>query len=294
MTRPDTPPAQVREPGGRSPVEINPGDQVAFTVSGEVVRLDEGFVGPVVVVRDDTGREHEVPYKVQAASRIEVWPAATDESAPAPAGTGKPDDDPLYPVVAVEHPLADRIARAFSTYECVRSGDWGAIVSIFPEKLTAPDLTREALRRLARDLGATGTTEPYKVRLVDQGENYFTVTGPTTEIRAALDLYHRVQMGQWSEVMWACPPADAFVHDVVNDVRVRHAKDGAWPDHLRAYIGIAQAPEAARAAYHVHQMLDKGGRVPTFSLNDGPVVVTIDGVRVTFGRIPASSGGIEG
>lgn len=299
----------VREPGSSDPIEINPGDKVAFVIEGEVVRLEEGTVGDVtVIVRDERGHEIQVPYRVQRDARIEVQPAAI-----VAVGTGRGSDnvsnagldsvfgrfldkvqadaaaDP-HPYVFVDHPLADRVVRAFSIYERVRAGDWGAIVDIFPEKVLDADVAREALRRLGRDLGATGTTEPYAVQVIDEGEGYFIVIGPIPEIRSALDLYHRVQMGQWSEIMWACPPAGPMDHDMVNDVRVRHQVDGSWPDHSRGYIGIAGAPEPARVAYHVHQMLDEGGRKPTFSLTDGPVAVTLDGVDVTYGRVPATNG----
>lgn len=297
MTRPDTSPTHIRTPGGPA-VEINPGDRVAFTIAREVIRTEEGVLGDTIVyVRDEAGREHEVPHRIQVMSRIEVWPAEPEPGIVAVGTgrgsdpTGKPDGsllferfldqkragaDSPYPVVTVEHPLADRVARAFSIYERVRAGDWGVIVNLFPEKVADPDVARAALRRLARDRGATGTTEPYNVNVIDLGEGYFTVTGPLAEIRSALDLYHRVQMGQWSEVMWACPPADHFDHDLVNDVRVRHQKDGAWPDHVRAYIGIAQATEAARVAYHVYKKLDDHPGEPSFSLLAGPVEVVVE------------------
>lgn len=295
----------VREPGSNEPIEINPGDHASFVIEGEVVRLEEGTVGDVtVIVRDERGHEIQVPYRVQRDARIEVQPAI---------GTGRGSDiffntenDPLFgrfldkaradaaanphPVVTVEHPLADQVFRAFGLWQRIAEGDWGAIIDIFPEKVLDADTAREALRRLGRDLGATGAKTDSDVKLTDAGEGFFTVTGPISEIRSALDLYHRVQMGQWSVVVWACPPAGHFDHDIVNDVRVRHQVPGVWPEHIRAYIGIAQAPESARAAYHVHQMLYEGGRTPTFSLTDGPVHVTVNGVDVTYGRVPVTNG----
>jgi hypothetical protein len=194
-------------------------------------------------------------------------------------------------VVTIRHPQAHRLADVAETWNDTLRGDWGKAVSrVCPERLIDP----EQAERVLDDIGASfkvATFEPLKADLVDGA---ITFHADRNQTASALDLFMRIACGQWNEMRFHCTvlgdgyPADGDVDLTV--LRSGFSKpyddtlpwdDRGFPEHPFASISIAQAPLAARVAYHAYKALGAGASgSPTFSLPDGPLTIGVDGEHV--------------
>jgi hypothetical protein len=178
-------------------------------------------------------------------------------------------------VVSVRHHDAALLQQAVVLYTDVCRGHWEAVAELCAADLGDPDGAASDLQDLAqRHPVPAGGIPVISIELVADDE--IRLHGGRAAVMQALDLFSRVQCGQWHEASdTALGGWPHSVGDELQDIRVRHqAPEAFGARNPRASIGIGGAPAGAKLAYHVWKQLGDGTAAkPTFSI--GPLEVLV-------------------
>lgn len=158
--------------------------------------------------------------------------------------------------------MSSILKEAARLQEQVGAGKWGtALVELVGDGFRDPEAARVAfdalgVRQVAESPG------PSTVTVEHSGPADCIWHGERPRLVSMLDLYMRVQCGQFYELAWHSMTSGLpyEVGDELSRLRMEHQREEAWPMAVTASWGIANSrvPDKARVAYDVWKLLGGG------------------------------------
>lgn len=183
---------------------------------------------------------------------------------------------PTGPAVQLTHPDVELLTGAPTLYEAVLAGRWSVVADLCSEHLSDPAAAAAQLERL----GETARTSTYYpgpgggfATSHDAATHTLTWHTEAAEAARVLDLFSRVWMGQWGELVWTTGAATVLDPSVAVQVRGEFQIGDLWPVYP-AYRSIASSSPAARLAYSAYCVLDRRPQ-PTFTPENGRLQVDV-------------------